>query len=95
VLIAITFPLISIGATSAKYRGTIYAATPTPKPTRTLPAISTAIVGANAIVNAPIVNKTSANIMSFLRPSLSEAVPEKRDPTAAPASARLTISDLC
>lgn len=67
---------------------------PTPSPTSTLPNIRTIIVGAQAITIAPIVNKTSANIINFLRPHLSEAVPENKDPTAAPSKARLTISDL-
>jgi len=45
------------------------------------------------MVNAPNVNSRSANKINFLRPNLSEAVPEKSEPTAAPANARLTTKD--
>ena len=43
---------------------------------------------------APQVKRISANIIRGLRPSLSDAVPENREPIAAPTSARLTIRDL-
>lgn len=54
----------------------------------------TGIVGAKAITTAPAVKSKSANIISFFRPNLSDAVPENKEPAAAPTNARLTISDL-
>lgn len=95
VLIAIQNPLSSIGLTSDKYNGTIYAATPTPRPTNTRPSIRTPIVGAIPIITEPTVNKISANKMTFFLPILSEIKPEKSDPKAAPASAMETTNDCC
>ena len=59
-----------------------------------LAVIRIGIVGAIAISAAPKVQKMSAVMISGFLPHLSDAVPEKRDPNAAPNSARLTMSDL-
>lgn len=93
VLIATSLPLNSRGAISERYRGTTYAAIPTPIPTRTLPTMSQGIVGAQAMTIAPRVNMKSAKMITFLRPIMSDTVPEKSDPMAAPIRARETTKD--
>ena len=87
----ISFPRISVGAISDKYNGTIYAATPTPIPTKMRPTIKIQMYGARAIVTDPSANIISANKITFLRPILSDTYPEKRDPIAAPTRAKETI----
>ena len=88
---ATNLPRISTGATSDRYKGTIYEAAPTPRPITKRPTISHAIDGAKAIKAAPTVNKTSATRITRLRPILSLMEPEKREPIAAPISAIDTI----
>lgn len=46
---------------------------------------------ANAMTNAPMAKKMSAAFKENLRPHLSLQKPPKADPTAAPATAALTI----
>jgi hypothetical protein len=55
------------------------------------PTISIHISVAEAIVNDPRANITSANKITFFRPILSETYPENNEPTAAPIKASETI----
>ena len=57
-----------VGATSDKYRGTIYEDAPTPRPMINLLINSHEIVGANAIIMEPTVKIMSAIIITGLRP---------------------------
>ena len=89
---ATIYPLISTGAASERYNGTICEAVPIAKPMISLPSISTPMVGAMAIITEPIVNNISANRMTFLRPNLSEKLPAIKAPIAAPIRAMETMS---
>lgn len=64
-----------------------------PRPTKNLPIISTGMVGDTAINIEPSVKRTSARRINFFLPNLSEAAPEKREPTAAPKVAKLTVRE--
>ena len=55
------------------------------------PSMRTGMVGAAAMTIAPIVKSTSAKIMTFFLPILSEMKPEKRAPNAAAKRAIDTI----
>ncbi len=60
-------------------------------PTMSLPITRTRMVGAKAMIKAPIVKSTSAKIVISFLPYLSERGPATRDPIAAPSSAIETI----
>ena len=90
-LMATTLPLYSLGLTSLKYIGTIYAAIPTPNPITSLPFIKNVMLGAIYIMIAPMVNNTSATIITILLPYLSLRGPATSDPKKAPNWAKLTI----
>ena len=80
-------PLISTGATSERYSGTICEAMPMPKPIVSRPTIKQLIVGAKHMIAEPTVKRMSAIRIIFFRPILSEIVPEKKAPIAAPIKA--------
>ncbi len=50
------------------------------------------MVGANAMIAEPVVNKISAVMMTLRRPYLSEKYPENSAPIAAPIRAIETMS---
>ena len=81
---ATSWPLISTGATSERYSGTIYEAVPTPSPKINRPSIKHQIVGAMPIKMEPSVKKISASIITFFLPILSEILPLNKAPIAAP-----------
>lgn len=65
-------------------------ATPTPTPTMNLPTIKRAMLGATACRIAPNVKQTSAKMITFFLPILSDTMPENSAPIAAPISANET-----
>ena len=58
-----------------------------PKPIMSRPNINQPTVGAKPMIAEPTVKSTSAVRITFLRPILSEIVPENKAPIAAPIKA--------
>lgn len=84
-------PLISDGEASAIYTGAVTDATPTPRPTKSLPKIRTQGFGAAAMTMDPSAKTTSAERVAFLRPKVSLIQPPTAAPITAPTKAMLTI----
>ena len=79
-------PRLSLGESSAKYKGTVAATIPMAKPKSNLPAMSELVSGAIAANIEPTTKIKDAIMLIFLRPNLSVKKPEIKGPNMAPKS---------
>ena len=84
-------PRRSVGASSARYTGTVTEAPPTAKPRITREGTITSRFGANTQPMVPTKKMTARMVSVFFRPRASLSLPQAAAPTAAPSS-RLLVT---
>ena len=79
-------PRRSVGASSARYTGTVTEAPPTAKPRMIRDGIITSRFGANTPPRVPTKKRTARMVSVFFRPRVSLSLPQTSAPIAAPSS---------